>query len=424
MRVKNGGIIYSLATILHITNVYIRSLTGQPVHLHLIVEYIFHQEYMKRRFLFFCCILPVLGECGSGGSGSLPENRYGDTVSCSFSHVDMPSSIESLALKDYPVTSCLVTDSMERIVGYNYRLHSLDVIECKDCPPVRSFPLKREGPDGVLTRIKAINAVSPDSVWLYDGAMFCRVDFQGKVHERILPPDDGTILVETNYAMHTAKLMYDKKGKSLLYPVLRNDSVFVDRYGLRERKRTASYFLRPSLCNPDNSTDYADFRFPNVSMAEGKIIYNYPYESTIYTLDLSSGEYSAAGAASRFTSNTAPRCDTHSDYSAWQRYGIENTHFYDVMYLPEARLYARMHVAGTDFLTDRPLLELIDGRDMYLMIFDRNFRIVKEMKLESHRYSCFTGWCALPDAVSLFVSNSLSGSDDERLSMDLIRPGH
>ena len=61
MRVKNGGIIYSLATILHITNVYIRSLTGQPVHLHLIVEYIFHQEYMKKKILVFLLYPSCIG---------------------------------------------------------------------------------------------------------------------------------------------------------------------------------------------------------------------------------------------------------------------------------------------------------------------------------------------------------------------------
>ena len=339
---------------------------------------------MRKIFLIVLCLSAFfLSGCGKR-ENRMPSNCYGDTISCIIVHKDILPSSDVLELKDYPVTGYIEVDSLQGIMGYNYRLHSLDLINLKGDPCVLSFPLQREGPDGVSNRVKSIVPLSLDSIWLYDGAMFCLVDSAGKVHDRFSPSADVLVLLETNYAMHTAKLVYDCSRHSLLYPVLKGDSVFVEEYGLRQRDVLHRYYLKPSLCNPDNLIAYADFRFPNVNVAKGKIVYNYPYESTIY--------------------------------------GIENTHFYDVMYLPEVGMYARVHIKGTDFNQAKPLDELLNTREMYLMFFDSEFRIVKEMKLEACRYSCFTSWCALPRAISLFENNSLSDSiNDEKLSLSMIR---
>lgn len=377
---------------------------------------------MGKIFLIVLCLSAFfLSGCGKR-ENRMPSNCYGDTISCIIVHKDILPSSDVLELKDYPVTGYIEADSLQGIMCYNYRLHSLDLINLKGDPCVLSFPLQREGPDGVSNRVKSIVPLSLDSIWLYDGAMFCLVDSAGKVHDRFSPSADVLVLLETNYAMHTAKLVYDCSRHSLLYPVLKGDSVFVEEYGLRQRDVLHRYYLKPSLCNPDNLIAYADFRFPNVNVAKGKIVYNYPYESTIYVLDQISGAYSAFGGASAYTSNEAPRCKSQTDYAVWQRYGIENTHFYDVMYLPEVGMYARVHIKGTDFNQAKPLDELLNTREMYLMFFDSEFRIVKEMKLEACRYSCFTSWCALPRAISLFENNSLSDSiNDEKLSLSMIR---
>lgn len=369
-----------------------------------------------------CLSAFFLSGCSNQGS-QMPANCYGDTIGCSIEHKDIFPSSDVLELKDYPVTAYLKADSLQGIMGYNYRLHSLDLINLKGQLRVLSFPLQRDGPDGVFNRVKSIVPLSLDSIWMYDGVKFCLVDSAGKVRDQFSPVADTFVLLETNYAMHTAKLVYDNSSCSLLYPVLKDDSVFVEEYGLRQRDVLHRYYLKPSLCNPDNSIAYADFRFPNVNVVGGKIVYNYPYESTIYVLDRKSGAYSAFGGASAHTSNEAPRCESQTDYAVWQRYGIENTHFYDVMYLPEAGLYARVHIKGIGFDQSKPLDELLDSREMYLMFFDSEFCIVKEMKLEACKYSCFTSWCALPRAVSLFENNSLSDSVDyEKLALSVIVP--
>ena len=363
-----------------------------------------------------------LASC-TGTGGNMPDNKYGDSVTYSLKGINV-SSPEVLQLKDYPITGFIGTDSLQSIVGYNYRTHSLDKIKLTGNPSITSLKLNQEGPNGIFRRMKSICPVSDDSIWVYDGIFISLLNNHGEVSRKISFPSDVQVLLETNYAMHTAKLCYDKEKNSLYYPVLRADSVYVEEYDLSKDTVICSYFLKPSLLNPDNVAEYGDLRFPNVNVVNGKIIYNYPYESTIYLLNMKTGKYSEIGAASDYTSNAAPRCDSQTDYAVWQRYGLENTHFYDVMYLPGLQMYARFHVEGKSMTASEQLTQrFLDSRTLYLMLFDADFRIIGEKKMKDHTYSLFTGWCALPDAISLFKSNSLSDSlDDEILDIDLICP--
>lgn len=370
---------------------------------------------------FIICLFLV--SCVSNSGGNMPHNKYGDSVAYSLKEVNISSS-EVLQLKDYPITGFIGTDYLQSIVGYNYRTHSLDKIRLYGNPSISSLQLNKEGPNGIFVRVKSICPVSDDSIWVYDGTFISLLNDCGEICRRISFPSDVQVLLETNYAMHTAKLCYDKEKASLYYPVLRADSVYVEEYDLNKDMVVCSYFLKPSLLNPDNAAEYGDLRFPNVNVANGKIIYNYPYESTIYLLDMKTGKYSEIGAASKYTSNTAPRCDSQTDYSVWQRYGLENTHFYDVMYLPDVQIYARFHVEGKSMSASEKLTQsFLDSKSLYLMLFDSDFHIIGETKMKAHTYSPFTSWCALSDAISLFKNNSLSDSlDYEVLSLDLILP--
>lgn len=374
------------------------------------------------RIVYFVMCL-FLVSCVSNNGGNIPHNKYGEPVEYSLKEVNVSSS-EILQLNDYPITGFTGTDSLQSIVGYNYRTHSLDKIRLYGNPSITSLQLNKEGPNGIFPRVKSICPVSDDSIWMYDGTFISLLNNCGENCHKISFPSDVQVLLETNYAMHTAKLCYDREKSSLYYPVLRADSVYVEEYDLSKDTVVCSYFLKPSLLNPDNVAEYGDLRFPNVNVVNGKVIYNYPYESTIYLLDMKTGKYSEIGAASKYTSNTAPRCDSQTDYSVWQRYGLENTHFYDVMYLPDLQIYARFHVEGKSMNASEKLTQsFLDSRSLYLMLFDSDFHIIGETKMKVHTYSLFTSWCALSDAISLFKNNSLSDSPDyEVLSLDIILP--
>ena len=161
---------------------------------------------------------------------------------------------------------------------------------------------------------------------------------------------------------------------------------------------------------------------PNVNFNGEEILYNYPIESHIYTLNTLTGERTTIDASSQYTSNKANKCPSTTDYSKWQIHGIENPHFFDVMYIPEYQIYARLHFAGTTFDTHKNLDTIAYERDLYLMLFDKSFKKVYESKLASNRFNPYTGWNTINNGIILFVDNIHDKNDSDNLIVDLIHP--
>ncbi|MEG0456289.1 MAG: hypothetical protein RR559_13280, partial [Bacteroides sp.] len=146
-----------------------------------------------------------------------------------------------------------------------------------------------------------------------------------------------------------------------------------------------------------------------------------PIESSVYTIDLNTGERKTIAAESQFTPNVVPKCISAPTYEAREMFALENVCFHEIMHLPASDLYARLHVSGADVANEQDPAKLNAGRKLLLTLFNRDFEIVNE--LPSRRYSYYTGWCALDGAMLIFVDNILSGSDSsEELVFDVYRP--
>ena len=171
------------------------------------------------------------------------------------------------------------------------------------------------------------------------------------------------------------------------------------------------------------SEGYAYINFPNVNFVGDNIVYNYPVESSIYMLNMRTNERKYVLADSRYTSNRVEKCTRGNDYATLEKHWLENPHFYDIMYLPEYKLYARLHADKVDFDEKKGTEELINGRDLYLMLFDEDMDKIYEIKLSNDRYSPFTGWNATFGGIAFFVDNILDDKNNtEELIIDMIIP--
>ena len=191
---------------------------------------------------------------------------------------------------------------------------------------------------------------------------------------------------------------------------------------LNESNKINTFELDASIVQPDISKDYANMSEPNVSFNNECIIYNYPIESHIYTIDLANKTKKTFSADSRYTQNLAEKCSSSTDYSIWEKHGFENPHFFDIMYLPEYEMFVRLHIDKIDFDITKNLEKLAYKRDFYLMIFDKDFNIVCEKKLPSNRLSPYTGWTVTNDGIVFFVDNIYDKHDTDNLILDIIHP--
>ncbi len=106
----------------------------------------------------------------------------------------------------------------------------------------------------------------------------------------------------------------------------------------------------------------------------------------------------------------------------WDRHVVENPHFFDVMHLPGIDKYVRLHLGEKEYDTTKSLADVWDDRVLYLTLFDSDFTVIGETELPSRRYSYFTGWGGMSDAVYLFVDNMLDTNEaTEEIVLDIVR---
>lgn len=371
----------------------------------------------------FCILLLLEFFCSCNGGVCLPESKYGETMNCNIKQVKFTVPDDMLELNTYSTTFAWKNDSVTRVLGYNRFSHALDVLDFNKEKVLYSISLHREGPDGVPGRICGIFSFSEDSIWVYDEIGMYLLDGNGHVKHKLHLPERENVEIRANYAMNTSRFIYNKEHRSLLYLAYRKNLWVIEEYQIDVDRVIKTYPLQYSLCNSKNHKFYGNMKAPNVTFASKSVVFNYPYESTVYVLDTLTSQIKMFGGNSHNTMNIAKECASVADYSEWERHFIVNPHFYEVSYLSDLNLFVRLHLGESDYDSSKSMPDMILEKTLYVMLFDEKFNVVGEIELPHFRYSYFTGWCALSDALLLFVDESTPDRmDNEELLLDLLLP--
>ena len=373
------------------------------------------------KFIFFI-LIAFLASCMEQKSQNKIKNNI---VEVEVEEMKFPPQTV-LQLKSYYLSSAVHTDSADFLIGYNYRLHSLDYMNLQSKEVTQTI-LSDEGPDAVIS-LTGLYANSLDSIWMSDESeRVFLLDNAGQIKTTVnlkeYLQDTEQLLINTNHAMFTSHLYYNEIRQSLMFLVkkMASQTFVVRELFLDKGKDAIDYELEPSRIIPDITSGYAFINAPNVNFTTTDIIYNYPFESSVYTLDIQTGERKYVPAQSQYTENIVERVEPGTDYSTIEQCRIQNPHFFDVMYIPKLKKYVRLHLGGVDFDEKRGRDELMNDRILYLMIFDEKMKVLGESKLLEHRYNNFTGWSVSYNGVALFVDNILDEEDDtEDLAIDVI----
>ena len=373
------------------------------------------------KFIFFI-LIAFLASCMEQKSQNKIKNNI---VEVEVEEMKFPPQTV-LQLKSYYLSSAVHTDSADFLIGYNYRLHSLDYMNLQSKEVTQTI-LSDEGPDAVIS-LTGLYANSLDSIWMSDESeRVFLLDNAGQIKTTVnlkeYLQDTEQLLINTNHAMFTSHLYYNEIRQSLMFLVkkMASQTFVVRELFLDKGKDAIDYELEPSRIIPDITSGYAFINAPNVNFTTTDIIYNYPFESSVYTLDIQTGERKYVPAQSQYTENIVERVEPGTDYSTIEKCRIQNPHFFDVMYIPKLKKYVRLHLGGVDFDEKRGRDELMNDRILYLMIFDAKMKVLGESKLLEHRYNNFTGWSVSYNGVALFVDNILDEEDDtEDLAIDVI----
>ena len=362
----------------------------------------------------------------------LQDSNYAEEVAIKVNEFVLPTKDE-LFLKDYSLISSFACDSSDIISAYNYKIHSLDLFSPQG-NYLKQIKFDREGGNGIIPNIQGLYCHTFDSIWIYNHGIVYLTDTTGIVKDKI---DIGNlqneeIIVYTNYSISSVYLYYNKKRKSLFYTtriIQRNYklSFYVYEYFL-ESKDVKKYELSGSDYDTDIWSSYGWKNTPNVTFSDDNILYNYPIESNIYTIDLEDNSKHTYGGKSRYTKNTVHRLSKNADFVNSEIHKVENVHFYEIIYNPVLDLYFRLHIDRNDFIQNQDPQSIgiqFNKKDRYLMIFNSKFEIVYEGKLQPDRYSVITSWCTVNKGLLMFVNNYYfddSEIDEDTVLFDIIEP--
>ena len=102
---------------------------------------------------------------------------------------------------------------------------------------------------------------------------------------------------------------------------------------------------------------------------------------------------------------------------------IENVHFFEIQYEPQKDVYYRLHLDKTVFSTNTKSNLLYDSKDLYLTIFNKNFEIIYENKLDNKTYSYHNSWGILNNKLFINKDNILNDNkDSDSFEMVLFDP--
>lgn len=379
--------------------------------------------------IIFTLLIFFLASCHSG-SKKASHGMKEKSISVKYTEVVVPTS-DVLNMKAYFLSASYQKDTISRLYGYNAKAHALDCYDLNSLQASQIF-FSQEGPLAVLPRISGIFVCSPDSIWVYDASQsFLLINSSGEVMKTVRPQEslnsETCVLVDQNHAIATEKFYYDAGHSSLWFGV-RDNSVSpgcfkVCEYALDEHKIIAEYPLQPSVKVGDvYNGGFANMNKPNITFTDKYILYNYPVESHVYVMDKETKITKVIEADSRYTKNVASKVTSSADYKQWERHGIENPHFYEVLYIPGKDMYVRLLGDEMDYDAIQSQPDLIWDRKMYLMVFNNDFSSYSEVKLPTRRYNPGTAWCALNNALLLFVENKLLSEElTENLVFDVLK---
>ena len=315
--------------------------------------------------------------------------------------------VDDQCLLDYTMLSTYKSPENESgfIYGYNYKTHSLDILDTWT-RKISHIALQSDGPHAILLQIQGLYVYNEDSIWVYNQGTIYLINNEGEVQEKIVVSDlkEGFVITDTNYSIAANKLYYNKKRKSLFYTVrsTREDPLFFVYEYCLENGQISKNEIQGVGFEKDIKS-YGWKQLPNVTFTDEKIIYNFPFESNIYTVDIETGKKQAFGGKSKFTDNVVSHISGSFSFEMAERHKVENIHFFEILYNSAKNVYYRLHVGKSEFIDGEDIFKLYNRKKMYIMVFDSNFNIINETELMPNKYYYINNWGMMSDG--LFIAS-------------------
>ncbi len=355
---------------------------------------------MKKVFIVIYVISLILTiNCTSRGNFELLESKFNSNVTLNLERFQINIPTDSIGMHYYRRISTYYDGTVWYYIGFHKILNSLDLYNISDKKFVKRIMLDERGPNSI-TALKSIFIHNLDSIFINDANSLVVIDTAGIIKRKINSPEKE--LFKNNklpFGIITSTLNFNitflNKRKTVLF-----------YFAPREFKYFSSkYIMTPFLgeislnnSNPRISllpVKYSNYYLsgenigfgtefqPNISVYKDLLIYNFPIESNIYTYNFCTGDIRKFGAKSSFSENLGEPFQGEQDESM---HLLKNVIFLKTIYDPYKNLFYRLHWGNCEIMKNSTEFNALFDKPLYLMVFDQDFNLLKEVELENYKY--------------------------------------
>lgn len=376
---------------------------------------------MKENYLLFIILLTFIS-CKNEKSDLTPNKYSTLTENKGIRKQTKVFHIDEQTLNAYQVSSSYMDDNnTEYIVSYNAITHNLDVININS-DIISHIKLVKEGINGIFPDVSGLYVHNMDSIFLYSQNKIFQIDGTGELIQKITPPvpDGGFIMMCSNFSLGINSLYYNNLRKSIFYLTFSESNE--NQYFVYEYFLLKDEFIQREINGTELETnirtDYGWRQMPNITYTDYNIIYNYPINSNIYTINIESGEQHSFGGQSKYTDNLAKKTTSPLTFESADRNLIESVHFFNILYNKSHDVYYRLHLGGDDYHVKESTHTQFSSKPIYLMLFDNEFNVINEIVLEKSKYDYFTSWGMLNSGLYLTERENIELNQD---TVDIVK---
>lgn len=305
--------------------------------------------------------------------------------------------IDSITYNRYACFSNFNLNNCDYLAGYNGKIHSIDIFNLTNRTFLKHLFLNKDGPNQ-LSFVSGLYVINWDSIIVYSDFDVCIIDSSGNIKYK---RDLSKIAIKESGFSRSLSSTY---STNMFYSEERN-SIFLI-YTPRNVKFWSESFLKIPFLAEFNLTIntlelvpvyysnffvensfVADSYEPFVKIFKNKIYYCFSGESNIYSFDLDTKVLETFGARSSFTDNITKPIRFTNNLTILTRHRLENVSFLNVLYDPYRNLFYRFHYGEQKYKVSAYKYNTFFDKKLYLMIFDSEFKLIKEIKLDDYTYN-------------------------------------
>lgn len=296
--------------------------------------------------------------------------------------------LDSISLDVYEQGTCIFEyNNSILFAGYNKHSHSIDWFDLIAQRIINHTFLERQGPNQIIGDIHGLFIHNMDSIFINDGLYLSIIDVDGKLKLKIrneFPTEFGMASL-TNSA--TSKLYFYAKNNSIIGKAFIGTSKQLDKTPL-----FLMYNLKNNNCElifspiSEYYMKYSGFNeWINVTYKGDSILYTFTSGPDIYIYDLRTNSGTILNQKSNLSKNKMSSIYYDDPEALWKHY-IENPRFFQLNYLPESKVYFRLHWKESQYKISNDQFITPYDKTIIISIFNEELSCIGEFELPLNTY--------------------------------------